>query len=1057
MTNMQPLDDALLNGGAIRDAKEQCGNGFRTMTRGYKALYGLIGLVIAKAVLAAEFHIAPTGSDANSGTVEQPLATLEKARDMARQSKDPAKTVTLAPGRYFLAEPLRLDERDSGVVWRGEAKGATAEIYGGVPVTGWEKWKGGIWRAPVPKGKRFFNLIVDGQSATMAQTPNKGSGFGGGAWKINNGAVGVPKEWHGYDYSDAQVFGFIGANWFSEMRAVTKSAPDANGTLPIDGGNGGQFGGLNGRFFMRGVLEFLDEPGEWCLKHQEGYVYYWPKIGTPAGHLILRPAGERTFDIEGRSPATPAKNITLENVSVIGSDFCNRWYLFPPGQDAMTPAPLQQGMVFGENVEHLTVRNCRLLAAGHSAVWLNKQAQHCVVENNLIMDAGFAGVYMNGWTIGEGPFKDAAESYVNKGHRIESNFIYDCGQFVGAGCGIQFYQSGDNLITRNEIGQMPRYGISYKGIRWGCIPKNQYGQKLTFENHFDFLHTRRNRIVGNEIYSVCRNSFDYGAIECWGPGRDNLWASNDLHDLDQALEWDGWAHVLFADDASHWLTISGNIIHHCYGGSATGAFMLKNIEEVIENNVVVDCRMGRLITFSPYMEPSWNMTIRRNVFAVDGVNQRYGDINEYSLKGKDYLEVKVPPDATGFREVNHNFITPADPSNPNPHAAQKMDLNSVFDAKLVTCKAPTWDATRFDYQIKQLPGVEFRTSTLAEMGLTPGFPFDKAQATRRAATDKIQAEDYQRMNGLRTSGGFGIYAITKGSWAKYANIDFADGRAAKAVFQLDAPATANVAEPFIRRYGDTVVEATPFIGDKSVETITQWEISKPYRQPGKSGIELFDVEFAPEKDIRAGEWKPWLVATTSRAGVTSPAGVVDLDVANGEGNANACAYLRASIYAPIGRNNASMTASCASGVKVWLNGKLIIARNEPGTHTLGGSAELGVINQGWNTILIKVNQDNAPWLAKTQGDGNFWVKFGTVASGCGAIVYLPGLPTVEKAATASGNTIVELRLDAPIGKLIGRVPVGQTTCPVEKIAGVHSLFLVFPNDMMKMVDWFRFE
>ena len=116
-----------------------------------------------------------------------------------------------------------------------------------------------------------------------------------------------------------------------------------------------------------------------------------------------------------------------------------------------------------------------------------------------------------------------------------------------------------------------------------------------------------------------------------------------------------------------------------------------------------------------------------------------------------------------------------------------------------------------------------------------------------------------------------------------------------------------------------------------------------------------------------------------------------------------------------------------------------------------------VINQGWNTILIKVNQDHAPWLAKTQGDGNFWVKFGTVASGCGAIVYLPGLPTVEKAATASGNTIVELRLDAPIGKLIGRVPVGQTTCPVEKIAGVHSLFLVFPNDMMKMVDWFRFE
>jgi hypothetical protein len=955
------------------------------------------------------------------------------------------------PGRYFLAAPLRLDERDSCVVWRGAGPAASAEIYGGLPVTGWEKWRGDIWRAPVPKGKRFYNLIVDGQSATLAQTPNKGSGFGGGAWKINNGAVGLPKEWRGYDYSDAQVFGFIGGNWFSEMREVTAAAPDANGTLAIDGGSG-QFGGLNNRFFLRGVLEFLDEPGEWCLKHKEGYVYYWPKTGTPADHLIVRPTGERMFDIEGSSSATPAKNVTLENLSLIGSDFCARWYLFKQPKDGTTPAPLQQGMVFGENVERLTVRNCRLLAAGHSAIWLHHCAQNCVIANNLILGAGFAGVYLNGWDMGEGPFKNAAESYVNKGHRIENNFIYDCGQFIGAGCGIQFYQSGDDLITRNEIGQMPRYGISYKGNRWGNMPHVQYGQQLTFDQSFDYVHTRRNQIIGNEIYSVCRNSFDYGAIECWGPGRDNLWERNDLHDLDQALDWDGWAHVLFPDDASHWLTVSGNIIHHCYGGRATGAFMLKNIEEDIVNNLVVDCRIGRLITFEPYDEPSWNMSIRKNIFAVDGVDTRYGNLNQYSFNGKPYKDVPVPPGATGFREINHNFITPADPANPNPLAVHKMDLDSVFGPSPVTCTAPEWDATRFDYRIRQLPEMEFKTSTFADMGLRKDFPFDKLKSTRRLASDKIQAEDYQRMNDLRTSGGLGIYDMKKGSWAKYANIDFGDGKAGKAVFQLDAAAPGQVTETFVRHYGDTVAAATPFDA-ASVTPIKQWEISDSYTMAGKTGTELFDVAFAPEKDLKAGDWKPWLAPMTSRLGVTAAPGVVDIDVANGEKNANACAYLRSSIYTPIPSANVLLSARVASGVKIWLNGELMIAENRPGNH----KTDKAVLKPGWNTVLIKVNQDNTPRSNEQTACTNFRVKLDIATSAWPKAVYLPGLPTEEKARPANADTLVELRLDAPTGKLIGRVPVGQTTCPVAKVAGSHNLYLVFPNNALKLVDWFRFE
>ena len=78
--------------------------------------------------------------------------------------------------------------------------------------------------------------------------------------------------------------------------------------------------------------------------------------------------------------------------------------------------------------------------------------------------------------------------------------------------------------------------------------------------------------------------------------------------------------------------------------------------------------------------------------------------------------------------------------------------------------------------------------------MRPDFPFDKLAATRRIATDKIQAEDYQRMSGLRTQGGARHLQHGRRFWAKYANIDFGAG-ITKAVFQLAADSAGAGAEP----------------------------------------------------------------------------------------------------------------------------------------------------------------------------------------------------------------------------------------------------------------------
>jgi hypothetical protein len=62
-----------------------------------------------------ELYISSHGGDGNPGTQDEPLRTLEAARDTIRQTKgDGGATVWLYGGRYHLTETFILDERDSG-------------------------------------------------------------------------------------------------------------------------------------------------------------------------------------------------------------------------------------------------------------------------------------------------------------------------------------------------------------------------------------------------------------------------------------------------------------------------------------------------------------------------------------------------------------------------------------------------------------------------------------------------------------------------------------------------------------------------------------------------------------------------------------------------------------------------------------------------------------------------------------------------------------------------------------------------------------------------------
>ena len=109
-------------------------------------------LVSATFASAAEFHVAPDGSDEQAGTAEAPVQSLEKARDLAREARkaNPEETVSilLHPGIYMVRKTIEFTKDDSGTesaplvikAWRDPKNPADwPKLVGGVVVSDWKK------------------------------------------------------------------------------------------------------------------------------------------------------------------------------------------------------------------------------------------------------------------------------------------------------------------------------------------------------------------------------------------------------------------------------------------------------------------------------------------------------------------------------------------------------------------------------------------------------------------------------------------------------------------------------------------------------------------------------------------------------------------------------------------------------------------------------------------------------------------------------------------------------------------------------------------------------
>ena len=103
------------------------------------------------ALHAADFHVAPSGNDANPGTRAAPLRTIQRAADLAQ----PGDVITVHEGVYReRIKPPRGGEFDQKRIVYQAAPGEKVEIKGSEVVKNWMKVQDDVWKVTLPNS--FF-------------------------------------------------------------------------------------------------------------------------------------------------------------------------------------------------------------------------------------------------------------------------------------------------------------------------------------------------------------------------------------------------------------------------------------------------------------------------------------------------------------------------------------------------------------------------------------------------------------------------------------------------------------------------------------------------------------------------------------------------------------------------------------------------------------------------------------------------------------------------------------------------------------------------------------
>ncbi len=534
---------------------------------GVLALVMTAGLAVRVLAQPAVLYVSAEGNDAWNGRSQEltapdgPFATLQRAQEEVRRLKAAGElgdgvTVNVAAGSYYLEETLVFGPEDSGteaspIVWR--ATGDEKPILsGGREISGFRPHEGEIVWADLKAlgltGTRFSGLIFGGKQQVLARYPNVDPDDPhGGEWahvaSVDGGEnkrdfhYGEDEE-HAWEHpEDGRVHIHPGYDWGWNIVPLAGYDPQ---TRLIGLGNSVSYAiRIGDRYFIEGLLEELDAPGEWYLDPRTETLYFWPPEDLESGPVV----------------ATTLKSI-----------------------------------VTMEEAEWITLQGFAIEASDGTAVSLSN-CRHCLVAGSVVRNCGGYGITISG---GEETGAKGNDVYwcghggisVTAGSRdtlqpgkcfADNNYVHHCARVW------RTYRPGvavngvGNRVSHNLVHDMPHAGLLLGGnenvVEYNVIRHCNLESADTGGIYFCSRDwTQRGNVIRHNIFH-----------HCGGFGKAS--SSQPLQDGKVKFEYPHFTWGIYLDDPTTGTLVYGNIVHHA---PICGLHNHGGRDNTWENNIVVD-------------------------------------------------------------------------------------------------------------------------------------------------------------------------------------------------------------------------------------------------------------------------------------------------------------------------------------------------------------------------------------------------------------------------------------------------------------------------------------
>lgn len=529
---------------------------------------------------AKDFYVATDGSDAGTGEISAPFATLKQAQAAARnfqQKQVEPVFIWLREGTYFLNQPLCFTPEDSGRVDAPIQYGAflksdgTPEkvvLSGGMTVSGWQDEGNGLFSAPLelPEevGTQLFVETPTGEirRAIRARSPNidpkdaSQSYYFARRMEIKNHQCFSMRttpgmldtlilDAEGKIFPDAQIVTF--QKWSTTFNRIQDFSPKT-GRVTFPRSSGAFYFQKYNRFYVENVRAALDVPGEWYLDRQEKRLYYMPRKDEDLSQCCVTVAAlpQTLVKIEGDwEQERPVAYLTFQHLIFSFTDAD----LSPNYANSVQAAHTQKGAFDATGMHHCRIEKCTFAHLGENAIRLMEGCHYNTIEQNHLYDLGAGGIALA--AIPKGQPSDTARTSHN---RLHNNLIHHGGNIFHAACGIFFAgMAADNRVTHNDV----------SNFYWAAM---QFGWCWTADQP---AYTERNEIAWNHIHHIGSGVLcDLAGIYTLGNSTGTTLHHNLIHDTARFLRgtegYGGWG--IYLDQGSCNITVENNVVYNTQDG-----------------------------------------------------------------------------------------------------------------------------------------------------------------------------------------------------------------------------------------------------------------------------------------------------------------------------------------------------------------------------------------------------------------------------------------------------------------------------------------------------------